>query len=92
MEYLVENREVIKEIAYRNKALSISVFGSVARGEDEALSDYDFLVTTAPDSSLFDLGRMLAELQAFLGEEVDLVDVGGLLPRDSHILKDAILL
>ena len=92
MEYLLENREAIKQIAYRNKALSISVFGSVARGEDEGLSDYDFLVTTAPNTSLFDLGRMLIELKEFLGEEVDLVDKGGLKPRDSHILKDAILL
>jgi predicted nucleotidyltransferase len=92
MEYLLDNREVIKKIAYRNKALSISVFGSVARGEDGVSSDFDFLVTTAPDSSLFDLGRMLTELKEFLGEEVDLVDKGGLKPRDSHILKDAFLL
>ncbi|HEY9275549.1 MAG TPA: nucleotidyltransferase domain-containing protein [Candidatus Nanopelagicaceae bacterium] len=92
MEYLFENKEAIKEIAYRNKALSIAVFGSVARGEDEPSSDYDFLVTTSPESSLFDLGRMLIELQTFLGEEVDLVDRGGLKPRDSHILKDAVLL
>ena len=92
MEYLLENREEIKKIAYRNNALSISVFGSVARGEEEILSDYDFLVTTAPNTSLFDLGRLLTELKEFLGEEVDLVDMGGLKPRDSHILKDAVKL
>jgi predicted nucleotidyltransferase len=92
MEYLFENKEAIKEIAYRNKALSIAVFGSVARGDDNPSSDYDFLVTTSPESSLFDLGRMLIELQTFLGEEVDLVDKGGLKSRDSHILKDAVLL
>lgn len=92
MEYLFENKEAIKEIAYRNKALSIAVFGSVARGDDDPSSDYDFLVTTSPESSLFDLGRMLIELQTFLGEEVDLVDKGGLKSRDSHILKDAVLL
>ena len=42
MEFLLENREAIKEIADRNKELSISVFWSVARGEDGAESDYDF--------------------------------------------------
>jgi predicted nucleotidyltransferase len=52
MEFLLENREAIKEIAYRNKALSISVFGSVARGEDGAESNYDFLVTTAPRTTV----------------------------------------
>lgn len=92
MDYLLENREAIKAIAHRNNALSISVFGSVARGEDEVTSDYDFLVTTSSNTSLFDLGRMLTELKTFLGEEVDLVDKGALKPRDNHILKDAVLL
>ncbi len=91
-EYLLKHKEAIKEIALRNKALSISVFGSVARGDDGPTSDFDFLVTTAPDASLFDLGRMLFELNELMGEEVDLVDAGGLKPRDSHILADAVLL
>ena len=91
-DYLLEHKEAIKEIALRNKALSISIFGSVARGEDGPSSDYDFLVTTAPGASLFDLGRMLIELNELMGEEVDLVDIGGLKPRDSHILADALLL
>ncbi len=91
-DYLLEHKEAIKEIAFRNRALSISVFGSVARGEDGPSSDYDFLVTTAPDASLFDLGRMLIELNELMGEEVDLVDIGGLKSRDSHILADAVLL
>jgi predicted nucleotidyltransferase len=75
LKFLLEQKEAIKEIALRNKALSISIFGSVARGEDGPSSDCDFLVTTAPGASLFDLGRMLMELNELMGEEVDLVDI-----------------
>ena len=47
--FLYANSDAIKVIAARHKALKISVFGSVARGEDGPESDIDFLVTFTPD-------------------------------------------
>jgi predicted nucleotidyltransferase len=52
LDFLLANRDAIKSIAARHKALSISVFGSVARGEDGPNSDFDFLVLFNDDSSL----------------------------------------
>jgi len=92
LEYLRANSEAIKAIAARHKARSISVFGSVARGEDRPESDIDFLVDCDPTASLFDLVHMRQELIEFLQVEVDLVDQGGLLPRDSHIREEALVL
>ena len=92
MEYLRANSDAIKAIAARHKARSISVFGSVARGEDSPESDIDFLVDCDPAASLFDLVHMRQELIEFLRVEVDLVDQGGLLPRDSHIREEALAL
>ena len=92
MEYLRANSDAIKAIAARHKARSISVFGSVALGEDSPESDIDFLVDCDPTASLFDLVHMRQELIEFLRVEVDLVDLGGLLPRDSHIREEALVL
>lgn len=92
METLLEGLPVQKilEIARRNGATSVSVFGSRARGEAGADSDLDLLVDMAPGTSLFDLGRMQVELTELVGFEVDVVPRGGLRPRvRDEILRDA---
>lgn len=65
------------------------LFGSLARGEERPTSDIDLLVDFSEGSSLFDLIRMARELEALLGRSVDVISVGGLKPRDSHILAEA---
>jgi hypothetical protein len=92
LDFLRENSDAIKAIAARHKARSISVFGSVARGEDGPESDFDFLVDCEPSASLFDLVHMRQELIDFLKVDVDLVDQGGLFPRDAHIREEALVL
>lgn len=77
----------ILEIARRNRATSVSVFGSRSRGDAHPDSDLDLLVDLAPDASLFDLGRMKVELTELVGIEVDVVPRSGLKPR----MRDAIL-
>jgi predicted nucleotidyltransferase len=87
-----EHRREIIELARRHRGRSIAVFGSVARGEDQAGSDIDFLVAFETGSSLFDLLHLQDELSALLGCRVDVVSVGGLKPRDGHILEEALRL
>lgn len=90
---LVEARRgEICAIARRHRGRSVAVFGSVARGEESATSDIDFLVEFEAGSSLFDLLHLSEELEALLGVPVDVVSVGGLKDRDDHIRREAVTL
>ncbi|MBK5223362.1 MAG: nucleotidyltransferase domain-containing protein [Acidimicrobiia bacterium] len=87
---LVEaKRSEILEIVRRHRGRSISVFGSVARGDESPTSDIDFLVDFGSNSSLFDLLHISEELEALLGVPVDVVSTGGLKERDVHIRREA---
>ena len=82
-------REII-EIARRNGATSVRVFGSRARGDARPDSDLDLLIEIAPRTTLFDLGRMHGELSDLLDVAVDVVTVGSLRPRvRDEILREA---
>lgn len=83
------HRREIKALVERHKGEAVAIFGSVARGEETRESDIDFLVDFVDDSSLFDLVRLKLDLEALLGRDVDVVAVGGLLPRDHEIRHDA---
>ena len=85
-----EHRDAIHAIASRHHATSVSVFGSVARGDDGPGSDIDFLVGFQPGATLLDLMHMEDELQALLGCRVDVVSAGGLKRRDDHIRREAV--
>ncbi len=52
---LGERRDAICQTAARHRAVRISLFGSVARGEDTETSDCDFLVDFGPQAGLGDL-------------------------------------
>jgi len=84
------HRAEINEVAARHRGRRVRLFGSVARGDDTATSDIDLLVDFEPGSSLFDLYRLTSELEELLGQPVDVVSVGGLKPRDRHLLADAV--
>ncbi len=88
---LVEaNKLEINEIVRRHRGRSVSLFGSVARGDETPTSDIDFLVQFEPGSSLFDLFHISEELEALLGTPVDVVSAGGLKARDAHIRQEAV--
>ncbi|MHB8296384.1 MAG: nucleotidyltransferase domain-containing protein [Acidimicrobiales bacterium] len=57
------------------------VFGSVARGEDDAASDIDILVEATPPLSLFKMIRLEQELEELLGAPVDVGTLDSLKPR-----------
>ena len=85
------HRDEIRMIAARNRARSVSVFGSVARGDDGPDSDIDFLVEFEHGACLLDLMRIQDDLEALLGGHIDVVSAGGLKDRDDHIRREAVL-
>ncbi len=85
-----QHRTAINAAARRHHGRTISIFGSVARGDDREDSDIDFLVDFEPGSSLFDLLHLRDELAAITGCPVDVVSAGGLKERDEHIRREAV--
>lgn len=82
----------IKTIVARYKGTSVAISGSVARGDETADSDIDFLVQFDDGATLFDLARAELELEKLLAHRVDVVSVGGLLPEDDDVRQDAVSL
>jgi predicted nucleotidyltransferase len=65
-----ERRDDILRLAERRGAHNIRVFGSVARGEANADSDLDLLVSWDPGRSLLDHAGLVQDLQELLGVKV----------------------
>ena len=85
--------DLIKRIALTSKIVEVYVFGSVARGEELASSDIDFMVDTQDGASLFDLARFGIDMELLFNRPVDVVTRAGLRPdRDRQMLDDAVRL
>jgi uncharacterized protein len=92
-ELLKDKREAILRICAKHGARNVRVFGSVAQGEADEQSDIDLLVDMEPGRSLLDLGGLLMDLQALLGQNVDVVTERGLKPRiRERVLAEAVVL
>ena len=61
--YLSGKRELILKAAHHHGVRRIRLFGSAARGELTAQSDFDFLVEFEPGRSLFDLIDLRQDLE-----------------------------
>ena len=92
-EVILPNREKILQLADQYGARQVRVFGSVARRQDDAESDIDFLVDMEPGRSLFDLGGLLVDLEKLLNSKVDVVTERGLKERiRDRVVNEAVLL
>ena len=86
-------RRQIVEIAEKRGAHNVRVFGSVARGEQNAGSDIDLLVDFEAGRSLLDLTGLWLDLEGALGCRVDVVSSRGLRPRVApEVMRAAISL
>lgn len=92
-EVVLPNREKILQLAEQYGARRVRVFGSVARRQDDAGSDIDFLVDMEPGRSLFDLGGLLVDLEKLLNSKVDVVTERGLKDRiRDRVVHESVLL
>ena len=92
-EKIMETLRKNKELLLRHHVRSLSVFGSVVRGEASAGSDVDILVEFQPDAAvgLFEFIRLKNDLSVLLGVEVDLGTPDALHPAlKEDILKEAV--
>ena len=79
--------DILKIFKQYPKLTNLSIFGSVARGDDTEKSDIDFLVDALPGTTLFDLGGAQYELEKLFKRSVDLVTTDELHPE----FKNAIM-
>ena len=92
-EVVLPNREKILQLAEQYGARRVRVFGSVARRQEDAESDIDFLVDMEPGRSLFDLGGLLVDLEKLLNSKVDVVTERGLKERiRDRVVHESVLL
>ena len=89
-EVVMAHAEEIKGLLAFRHAREIKVFGSVARSEDIADSDVDFLVEFAPGASILDQIHLENDLRELLGCSVDVIPIGALKPRDAHVIAEAV--
>lgn len=77
------------KICRENDVTSVSLFGSMARGEATEKSDIDLLVKFGKRKSLLSVVKLERQLTMSLGRKVDLITEGALSPyiRD-NVLKD----
>ncbi|MBI4776818.1 MAG: nucleotidyltransferase family protein [Deltaproteobacteria bacterium] len=92
-ELLKKHRREILQAAARHGAQNVRVFGSVARGEADSLSDIDFLVELEPGRTLMDHAALQLDLQEILNCKVDVVSDRGIKPRiRERVLREAVAL
>lgn len=87
---LVERRDRVKQAVSANRGTSVALVGSVARGDYTSTSDYDFVVSFLPRSSLFDLARLELALEEILERPVDVISSGSITKRSNRVLDHAI--
>jgi predicted nucleotidyltransferase len=88
---LRHRRAEILTIAARYGAKNISLFGSLARGENSTSSDIDLLADFEEGRSLLDRLALERELQTLLGAKVDVASRCGLKRRiRPKVLADAL--
>lgn len=88
---MTQHRRKILALAQAHHVSHVRVFGSVARGEDDDVSDIDLLVDLEPGADLFDLAALDVELEKLLGHPVDIVPTRMLKPHVApSALSDAV--
>jgi predicted nucleotidyltransferase len=73
IDQLRDHKAQLYKIAARYGISQLYIFGSVARGESQELSDIDFLIVLDESASVFGVGGFQYEAQKLLGVEIDVI-------------------
>jgi predicted nucleotidyltransferase len=93
LDTVVARARLVHRLAGASGITAVSVFGSVARGDDTEESDLDLLVDTLPETGLFALAQFELDMELLFGRPVDVVARASLdAARDRSILADEIAL
>lgn len=84
LEQLRRRRDEINRLAAAHGALTVRIFGSVARGDSGPGSDLDVLVDMGDGPSLFDQAALQGDLEDLLGCPVHVVTTSGLTHAREH--------
>ncbi len=91
---LRRHRAAIRRIARAQRASNVRVFGSVARGDAGAPSDYDLVVDLDPELRGFEafdrLDRLERQLTRLLGRQVHVVTARHESAFTRRVLRDAV--
>ena len=85
----LEKKAEILRLAATRGGRDVSVFGSVARGDNGENSDIDFLVEFEAGRTLLDLIGLKLDLQDLLGATVDVVTPNSLRYIRERVLAEA---
>ncbi len=85
-------RDEIIKLANRHKLEDVRVFGSVVRGEQNSMSDIDFLVHPLKGCSLLDISAFEVGVSQLIGgQKVDVLDDMAIKPALApYILSEAV--
>lgn len=84
---LRQRRRSVLACAARHGVSNVRVFGSAARGEDQAESDVDLVVDLDRNTGLFSLEALRRELSEILGVSVDVAPSDSLRPRVREVVE-----
>lgn len=73
LEDIKKLKQQLYQIAAKHGISKLYVFGSVARGESNEISDVDFLIEMEADASALGIGAFQFEAQQLLGIHIDVI-------------------
>ncbi|OGL78922.1 hypothetical protein A3J43_00885 [Candidatus Uhrbacteria bacterium RIFCSPHIGHO2_12_FULL_54_23] len=92
MNAALPNEPKVLDLLRNNRVSFAALFGSRAKGEYAAESDFDLLIEFEPDASasFFRMAGMQRDLEHLLHKPVDLVTTGGLHPLMKQRVMDSL--
>jgi len=86
-----ELRSVVRPVAEKYGVSKIYIFGSVARGDFNEESDYDFCIEKGKIDCILVLSEFFKDLHDAVGHEIDMVTTRSVKPEFlNNIMKDAL--
>jgi len=88
-----ELKLIVKPVAEKYGVDKIYLFGSMARGDYDENSDYDFCIESGKIQDLFEYSGFFIDLRDAIGYEIDLVDTEAINSEFLNtIMKEGIVL